>query len=257
MWYYRAHTYSRVPKNDEKGSLVTVAQAKSSVRNAILIVTCFAAGALGFLVTQEASRLLNASPGLQCKCLSSPIEQSVSQDRELILSTVETIGHTFQYNRSFSYPPSNHTNRAWRNIFPVEGGFFIHPTIAPTRSTFSVFHQLHCLVSQALFAGHCTRADLWQNGLRGGYWANHHAASVGQKLVDDDLPVDIQESHMRHCIDLLRQALMCHADTTLEVVDEKINGVHGFRVEHQCKDWEQLKKWTSEQQARQHVEQIV
>ena len=62
---------------------------------------------------------------------------------------------------------------------------------------------------------------------------------------------------MRHCIDLLRQALMCHGDTTLEVVDEAINGVHGFRVEHQCKDWEQLKQWTSEQQRKKHVEQIV
>ena len=50
---------------------------------------------------------------------------------------------------------------------------------------------------------------------------------------------------------------MCMADTTLEVVDEKINGVHGFRTAHQCKDWEELKAWTSEQQAKQHVEQIV
>lgn len=50
---------------------------------------------------------------------------------------------------------------------------------------------------------------------------------------------------------------MCHGDTTLEVVDEAINGVHGFRVEHQCKDWEQLKDWTSEQQRMKHVEQIV
>ena len=80
---------------------------------------------------------------------------------------------------------------------------------------------------------------------------------MGKKLSDNDLPVDIQESHMRHSIDFLRQTLMCHGDTTLEVVDEKINGVHGFRVEHQCKDWEQLKGWTSEQQTIQHVEQIV
>lgn len=50
---------------------------------------------------------------------------------------------------------------------------------------------------------------------------------------------------------------MCLADTTLEVVDEKINGVHGFRTPHQCKDWDQLKTWTSTQQAKQHVEQIV
>ncbi|KAF2828336.1 hypothetical protein CC86DRAFT_241323, partial [Ophiobolus disseminans] len=142
-----------------------------------------------------------------------------------------TITQTFHYNRSFSYPPSEHTNRAWRNIFPAEGGFFIHPTIAPTRSTFSVFHQLHCL-----------------NALRGAYWASHRAALAGHKLVDTDLPVDIQESHARHCVDLLRQVLMCHADTTLEVVDEKINGVHGFRTPHQCGNWEQLKAWTSAQQ---------
>ncbi|KAH8761128.1 hypothetical protein F5883DRAFT_129171 [Diaporthe sp. PMI_573] len=148
--------------------------------------------------------------------------------------------HTFQYNRSFSYPPSEHTNRAWREIFPAEGGFFVHPTIAPTRSTFSVFHQLHCL-----------------NGLRGGYWANQRAASAGEKISDEDLPVDIQTSHMRHCIDLLRQVLMCHGDTTPEVVDEEINGVHGFRTPHTCVDWEQLKTWTSTQQAKQHVEQIV
>lgn len=125
-------------------------------------------------------------------------------------------------------------------MFPAEGGFFIHPQIAPTRSTFSVFHQLHCL-----------------NALRGGYWASHHAALQGIKLRDEDLPVDIQESHMRHCVDLIRQSLMCMADTTLEVVDEKINGVHGFRTPHQCKDWEQLKSWTSAQQQKQHVEQIV
>lgn len=80
---------------------------------------------------------------------------------------------------------------------------------------------------------------------------------MGNKLADEDLPVDIQPSHVRHCIDLLRQVLMCHGDTTLEVVDEAINGVHGFRTPHECIDWEQLKAWTSEQQARQHVEQIV
>lgn len=50
---------------------------------------------------------------------------------------------------------------------------------------------------------------------------------------------------------------MCQADTTLEVVDEAVNGVHGFRVLHKCRDWDQLKEWTSEQQRKQHVEQIV
>ena len=96
-----------------------------------------------------------------------------------------------------------------------------------------------------------------QDNIRRSYWANHRAAINGEKLTDEDVHVDIRPSHVRHCIDLIRQSLMCQADTTLEVVDEAINGVHGFRVVHMCRDWDQLVQWTSEQQMRQHVEQIV
>lgn len=47
-------------------------------------------------------------------------------------------------------------------------------------------------------------------------------------------------AHVRHCIDLLRQSLMCLADTTVEVKDDARGGVRGFGVEHQCGDWEEL-----------------
>lgn len=50
--------------------------------------------------------------------------------------------------------------------------------------------------------------------------------------------------HIRHCIDLLRQSLMCQPDTTVELKNEEIGGVTGFGTEHQCKDWDQLIKWT-------------
>ncbi|KAL8788075.1 MAG: hypothetical protein Q9195_007489 [Heterodermia aff. obscurata] len=218
MWFSRSPSYTGLSSDDDEKPSKPEPRTQISLKNGLFASLFFAAGIASVLIAQTISNSSHSGHALE----------------------LDTIPHTFHYNRSFSYPPSNHTNRAWRNIFPAEGGFFIHPTIAPTRSTFSVFHQLHCL-----------------NGLRGGYWANHHAALHGHRLKDEDLPVDIQESHMRHCIDLLRQALMCHGDTTLEVVDEAINGVHGFRVEHQCKDWAQLKAWTSEQQARQSVEQIV
>ena len=57
-------------------------------------------------------------------------------------------------------------------------------------------------------------------------------------------------AHVRHCIDLLRQSLMCHADTTLEAKDESVNGVTGFGIEHRCKDWNQLVEWTADRQRR-------
>ncbi|MCJ1326667.1 hypothetical protein MMC10_003332 [Thelotrema lepadinum] len=185
----------------------------------LLLTLCFLAGGAGYVSLRGLTKYKHASSG-ELQLNSGP--------------------HTFRYDRSFSEAPSNRTNTAWRQIFPNEGGFFIHETIAPTRSTFSVFHQLHCL-----------------DNIRRSYWVNHDAAVLGEQLKDEDVHVDIQPSHVRHCIDLLRQSLMCTADTTLEVVDEKTNGVHGFRTEHQCRDWEQLIEWANEQQAKQHVEQIV
>jgi hypothetical protein len=46
-------------------------------------------------------------------------------------------------------------------------------------------------------------------------------------------------SHIRHCVDLLRQSLMCAADRTLEEKDER-GGVSGFGTARQCVDYEKL-----------------
>lgn len=63
------------------------------------------------------------------------------------LSLVGTKSFEFMYNRTFGEVPSNKSTKAWADLFPTQGGYFIHPTIAPKRSVFSVFHQLHCLVN--------------------------------------------------------------------------------------------------------------
>ena len=68
----------------------------------------------------------------------------------------------------------------------------------------------------------------------------------GQKLNETELPFHASASHIRHCIDLLRHALMCQPDLTVEVKDEKLGGVTGFGTEHTCVDWKQLVDWTSE-----------
>lgn len=46
-------------------------------------------------------------------------------------------------------------------------------------------------------------------------------------------------SHVRHCVDLLRQTLMCYSDRTIEQKDDT-GGVSGFGVKHQCGDYEKL-----------------
>lgn len=59
---------------------------------------------------------------------------------------------TFHYNRSFTERPSQYTDDAWQSLFPRQGGYFRHPQIAPSRSAFAVFHQLHCLVRNSATA---------------------------------------------------------------------------------------------------------
>ena len=53
-------------------------------------------------------------------------------------------------------------------------------------------------------------------------------------------------SHMQHCFDYIRQALICAADPTLEKRNDTISGVKGWGTTHQCRDFEALKKLTEE-----------
>ncbi|KIY03958.1 uncharacterized protein Z520_00650 [Fonsecaea multimorphosa CBS 102226] len=133
-----------------------------------------------------------------------------------------------EYNASFGDAPNTVTEAAWDSLLPVQGGFFQHPEIATARSDFAVFHQLHCL-----------------NGIRQAYWFTHDAMVTGRRLSDAEFPDMISSRHISHCIDLLRQALMCQPDLTVEVKDER-GGVTGFGTVHQCKDWQQLMGWMAE-----------
>lgn len=61
--------------------------------------------------------------------------------------TVNRVPVTFEYEFNFAEAPSNLTNQRWESLFPLNGGFFEHPNVGPGPVAFSVFHQLHCLVS--------------------------------------------------------------------------------------------------------------
>ncbi|KAK4233593.1 hypothetical protein C8A03DRAFT_19366, partial [Achaetomium macrosporum] len=51
-----------------------------------------------------------------------------------------------------------------------------------------------------------------------------------------------------HCLDYLRQSLMCNADVTLEDLDfgegKALGSVTGWGTQHMCRDWERLRYWT-------------
>jgi hypothetical protein len=141
------------------------------------------------------------------------------------------IDHTFKYRWQFSARPSNNESQIWWNkVFPKGRGFIQHPEISPVPHGLAVFHQLHCL-----------------DAIRHGYYA----------AVDGTEPVHFAKpGHIRHCIDYLRQSIMCNADTNLEPIDPDLNGVTGWGFPRKCRDIVQLigwaQKWRTHNQTGHH-----
>lgn len=63
---------------------------------------------------------------------------------------VDMVHHTFHYDDSFPKPPTSsriHSDYPWADLYPQHGPYFNKSATNPERWTFSVFHQLHCVVS--------------------------------------------------------------------------------------------------------------
>lgn len=93
----------------------------------------------------------------------------------------------------------------------------------------SVFHQVHCLAM-----------------LR-------HALHSLQEGIESHRTVP---AHLDHCLDYIRESLMCSGDTTLEWPSElhqegdRITGsVDGTGVPHTCRDWEAIRNYAIEQRS--------
>ncbi|OHE94396.1 hypothetical protein CORC01_10324 [Colletotrichum orchidophilum] len=149
-----------------------------------------------------------------------------------------TINKTFELDLKYAMPPSPLVDKAWASLLPKEGGFFQHPALAPNKSCIAVFHQLHCLdlIRQALYEA---RPDIMEQVNNTSHPADHqadHDASPDHNHVKDMY-------HIGHCIDLVRQSIICRPDLTVEVGDPAVGGVTGFGTEHQCVNWQELMDW--------------
>jgi hypothetical protein len=164
------------------------------------------------------------------KCASSWVSRPKVL-AQMLTVLVRSNERVFRFDATFVNGTSLDADRAWLDLFPLQGGFFKHPQFAPNRSTFSVFHQLHCL--DGLRRHFRSLVDLANNG---GAQDTHFAHKM---------------PHVEHCIELLRNALMCRPDLTIEVSDPTLGGVAGFGTTHICLEWEQLVDWTTEWEAFQ------
>ena len=129
-------------------------------------------------------------------------------------------------------------DQLWNDLVPLGTGyvlverpslFNLPPSISPSNHSntstgtmvyqASVMHQMHCM---ATFRDYVKQAEL------------------------DGDSVHDRHGHITHCINYLRQAIMCTADLTLEHGTEFFSGEG---VLHQCRDWESVMRYLQDHRA--------
>ncbi|KAK6596643.1 hypothetical protein H4I96_09295 [Botrytis cinerea] len=145
------------------------------------------------------------------------------------------------------------------SIFTLTTGFVLGTSVgAPCTSELSNsrIHRQYSVIYYPLFFYPISKGFLglqkynpdFYDGIRHNYWNLYLAMHSNISYNENSMREMSSPSHIRHCIDLLRQSLMCSADTTLEVKEEHVNGVHGFGVLHKCSDWDVLLRTISVKQ---------
>jgi len=102
--------------------------------------------------------------------------------------------------------------------FPkVAGGGYVSMTMGT--------HQLHCL--------------FW-------LWRDHHRSYFPEMLRNKEAIPEMYERHFEHCIDYVRQSIMCNFDMGLLTFDwvlDHPNPVPNTNSMHKCVDWSAAEAW--------------
>ncbi|KAJ6535094.1 hypothetical protein B0H19DRAFT_1184944 [Mycena capillaripes] len=109
-------------------------------------------------------------------------------------------------------------DRKWASIVANKRGF-IRLGSAGAPISISLYHQLHCV-----------------NGIRFAYVATRDGLFKTEEARAGSF------AHVNHCFDLLRQSLLCKADTTLIPVGAS----NQTAVTRRCRDWAQVRAFVDE-----------
>lgn len=115
------------------------------------------------------------------------------------------------------YEKANHSVRTAVQFPPEAGGGYMASAVGT--------HQLHCL------------HFLWQD---------HHRDYFPEVLRKVGKVPELYERHFEHCVDYIRQSIMCNFDTGLITYDwvlQHQNPTPNSNAMHKCVDWNALQEW--------------
>ncbi|KAM3461042.1 hypothetical protein NHJ6243_005359 [Beauveria neobassiana] len=187
-------------------------------------------GIIAILLLLWAAKLRGTKCACEIGAVYSPAKTAVEYQKQII-------NHKVFEESNFKGMPRPEVDDAWENLLQYndirvqkqdlekanlksvplndeKGGYFV---------TLDVYHTLHCV-----------------NHIRKSYYSDYY---------HNPNPVAQQREHFDHCIDLLRQTLMCHGDISLhpfEWIDEYRFPWPTEQTEHQCRNWDKLVAWSKE-----------
>lgn len=130
------------------------------------------------------------------------------------------------YNHTIMKIPKSEAVLLPNKTYPIldEPGYYL--------GGLDVFHQLHCL-----------------NNVRRALHRDRYANDT-----------DLDEEHVSHCVDTIRQSLMCNADISVNVWQwsAKLSAVVGYSTQaHSCRNFEKLKNWARSRRVHKWIDPFL
>ncbi|KAF8314712.1 hypothetical protein DL93DRAFT_2057994 [Clavulina sp. PMI_390] len=156
-------------------------------------------------------------------------------------------------------PPNDAVDKEWEALYDIGISAIsgAQAALLPNKTTnlaglddkyiisLDVFHQLHCLNTLRKFQHpkRYPRMSLGKSSLWSGFGSPYSTAILFRYGKID---------HINHCIQAIREALMCYADRTLDPFLEPNDRDHSqvsFESYHTCRDFGAIQKWAQEHQS--------
>ncbi|TRX87839.1 hypothetical protein FHL15_011257 [Xylaria flabelliformis] len=244
--------YLRAPRLRKKKSLIsrmglTVCMSLNIIIASANIITlmCWA------LFWRNGGLVLNTSAKVSSTSVLLPPSPAIDAiEREL---------RPFTLSSTYTAKPGPITDQAWHDLVNTGGMFpmsleefakvndspetgikYTHDAQGRYLGTLAATHQIHCV-----------------NSLRKGLWFNYkHYKDMNDVLFQGEDP---PEEHLTHCVEMIRNAVMCFGDVSVITYNWK-EGHAGpkasFKSMHSCQKWDKIEEWRSAHNVTENVKTL-
>ncbi|PPJ53184.1 hypothetical protein CBER1_11733 [Cercospora berteroae] len=194
-----------------------------------------------------------------CSATKDPSQLIYSPAADAVEYQIVDFGKYFlrrnKYMAELGHLPTDETDKHWEDLYAFRASGIpewqarkldIQTLPLPDTDTYlvdlDVFHQLHCL--------DILRMALYPDRYK--YW---------QYLPDGRVNIGVTDfHHWEHCVDGLRQAIMCHGD--ISPLQYRINGINGILAKdlatrHTCRNFEKLRDWAKQREVPWYEERVA